>query len=125
MCAVGVGAKKLWQTERAAIPQSYLVWGAEGFGEGIRKEVLRMAKSTPKLEGKKTCKMVLSAFGFCRSISGLVVEYIVAIDVTRVRFPADAYCLEINGFAVSQPRCSKSAGPSTRKDRIQCFGSGM
>jgi hypothetical protein len=26
------------------------------------------------------------------SISGLVVEYIVAIDVTRVRFPADA-CL--------------------------------
>ncbi len=26
------------------------------------------------------------------SISGLVVEYIVAIDVTRARFPADAYC---------------------------------
>ena len=26
------------------------------------------------------------------SISGLVVEYIVAIDVTRVRFPADARC---------------------------------
>ena len=25
------------------------------------------------------------------SISGLEVEYIVAIDVTRVRFPADAY----------------------------------
>ena len=25
-------------------------------------------------------------------ISGLVVEYIVAIDVTRVRFPADAFC---------------------------------
>ena len=25
------------------------------------------------------------------SISGLVAEYIVAIDVTRVRFPADAY----------------------------------
>ena len=24
-------------------------------------------------------------------ISGLVVEYIVAIDVTRVRFPADAF----------------------------------
>jgi hypothetical protein len=31
-------------------------------------------------------------FFFCRgcSISGLVAEYIVAIDVTRVRFPADA-----------------------------------
>ena len=28
---------------------------------------------------------------FYRSISGLVVEYIVAIDVTRVRFPADAF----------------------------------
>ena len=27
----------------------------------------------------------------CRRISGLVVEYIVAIDVTRVRFPADAF----------------------------------
>ena len=29
---------------------------------------------------------------FNGSISGLVVEYIVAIDVTRVRFPADAIC---------------------------------
>ena len=29
------------------------------------------------------------------SISGLVVEYIVAIDVTRVRFPADAILLRI------------------------------
>ena len=27
----------------------------------------------------------------CNSISGLVVEYIVALDVTRVRFPADAF----------------------------------
>ena len=25
------------------------------------------------------------------SVSGLVVEYVVAIDVTRVRFPADAF----------------------------------
>ena len=30
------------------------------------------------------------ACGPVRSISGLVAEYIVAIDVTRVRFPADA-----------------------------------
>ena len=29
---------------------------------------------------------------FSRDISGLVVEYIVAIDVTSVRFPADAHC---------------------------------
>ena len=33
-------------------------------------------------------------FAVCvAGISGLVVEYIVAIDVTRVRFPADAYTL--------------------------------
>jgi hypothetical protein len=29
------------------------------------------------------------------SISGLVAEYIIAIDVTRVRFPADASCLRL------------------------------
>ena len=32
-------------------------------------------------------------------ISGLVVEYIVAIDVTRIRFPADAFAQM--GHAVS------------------------
>ena len=31
----------------------------------------------------------------CNSISGLVVEYIVAIDVTRVRFPADAFVVPL------------------------------
>ena len=30
-------------------------------------------------------------FHYHAGISGLVVEYIVAIDVTRVRFPADAF----------------------------------
>ena len=34
--------------------------------------------------------MTVSALCLVMSISGLVVEYIVAIDVTRVRFPADA-----------------------------------
>ena len=29
---------------------------------------------------------------FSRGISGLVVEYIVAIDVTQVQLPADAHC---------------------------------
>ena len=29
---------------------------------------------------------------FPRGVSGLVVEYILAIDVARVRFPADAHC---------------------------------
>ena len=34
------------------------------------------------------------------SISGLVVEYIVAIDVTRVRFPADALMVAHGGGLV-------------------------
>ena len=34
-----------------------------------------------------------------RGISGLVVEYIVAIDVTRVRFPADARFLDAEGVS--------------------------
>ena len=37
------------------------------------------------------CCPVVAAVVICVSISGLVVEYIVAIDVTRVRFPADAF----------------------------------
>ena len=36
------------------------------------------------------------------SISGLVVEYIVAIDVTRVRFPADALFTAPMGFIFSR-----------------------
>ena len=35
----------------------------------------------------------------CVSISGLVVEYIVAIDVTRVRFPADAFVVWWHGMS--------------------------
>ena len=35
------------------------------------------------------------------SISGLVAEYIVAIDVTRVRFPADATHVVLSSFAVA------------------------
>ena len=40
------------------------------------------------LRAEKLAK--LQKFPFGQSISGLVVEYIVAIDVTRVQFPADA-----------------------------------
>ena len=42
---------------------------------------------------KRTHKYCVKNFiliPLCVRISGLVVEYIVAIDVTRVRFPADA-----------------------------------
>ena len=35
-------------------------------------------------------------------ISGLVVEYIVAIDVTRIRFPADAFCADRNATKQQQ-----------------------
>ena len=35
-------------------------------------------------------RALVIAIDFVNSISGLVVEYIVAIDVTRARFPADA-----------------------------------
>jgi hypothetical protein len=35
----------------------------------------------------------------CVGISGLVVEYIVAIDVTRVRFPADAFVVSWQGMS--------------------------
>ena len=47
------------------------------------------------------------------SISGLVVEYIVAVDVTRVRFPADAmvfmHCQHANNTSMpaQHSHCSK------------------
>jgi hypothetical protein len=42
----------------------------------------------------------VGSLSFFASISGLVVEYIVAIDVTRVRFPADAlFCLSSGRYA--------------------------
>ena len=36
-----------------------------------------------------------------QSISGLVAEYIVAIDVTRVRFPADAFLFSLLRFSLN------------------------
>jgi hypothetical protein len=50
-------------------------------------------------------------------ISGLVVEYIVAIDVTRVRFPADAFpenrtlchCVSIHWQCATQQRSARTA----------------
>ena len=54
---------------------------------------------------------LLSKLQFFRahnSISGLVVEYIVAIDVTRVRFPADALALHLyqTPLSASSPQSS-------------------
>ena len=42
------------------------------------------------------------------SISGLVVEYIVAIDVTRVRFPADALLLALSGSGGQRKRAMRT-----------------
>ena len=42
----------------------------------------------------------------CNCIGGLVVEYIVAIDVTRVRFPADAHA----GPSAARPVTAKDVG---------------
>ena len=49
-----------------------------------------------------TCRLILRTNS--NSISGLVAEYIVAIDVTRVRFPADAFC-----FGLIETRCYRAA----------------
>ena len=50
-------------------------------------------------------------FGAVTCIGGLVVEYIVAIGVTRVRFPADAP----GGPADSRPGHVKEVGPLHRR----------
>ena len=46
----------------------------------------------------------------CICISGLVVEYIVAIDVTRARFPADASMRWV-ALKVSRPETQQSCAP--------------
>ena len=50
-------------------------------------------------------------FGCSCSISGLVAEYIVAIDVTRVRFPADADLIQIGAVR----RCHDNSSGSGRE----------
>ena len=54
-------------------------------------------------------------------ISGLVVEYVVAIDVTRVRFPADAFILRIIYFGKTLHTVlqNSDAGTRTRVARVK------
>ncbi len=52
------------------------------------------------------------------SISGLVVEYIVAIDVTRVRLPADAYRCRLKRKQRKWPSRSRVGINSERKGRF-------
>ena len=48
----------------------------------------------------------VKSLAFSNCISGLVVEYIVAIDVTRVRFPADANRQRVRMTELRSPRSS-------------------
>ena len=50
-----------------------------------------MNSRTAGYEIRSNCKTCARRRATINSIGGLVVEYIVAIDVTRVRFPADAH----------------------------------
>ena len=53
-------------------------------------------------------------------ISGLVVEYVVAIDVTRVRFPADAFVFVLSLTSSAKPkfRCRDSNPGRSGESRV-------
>ena len=55
------------------------------------------------------------------SISGLVVEYIVAIDVTRVRFPADASLVRKATTISNRRRENSATGNQIRVARKGLF----
>ena len=61
-------------------------------------------------QASKKSSAMSGSWVFARSISGLVAEYIVAIDVTRVRFPADAFESESMVSQASNCSCSTSQG---------------
>ena len=61
-------------------------------------------------------------FEALQSISGLVVEYIVAIDVTRVRFPADAFHLLSFGFQKATNVCGWGAVKPEHAGRMHLQG---
>ena len=76
----------------------------------------------------------LASMACPQSISGLVVEYIVAIDVTRVRFPADAYVhvswlserIKARAFCLrGQRQCAvfDDAGSALVIHRLRCISS--
>ena len=58
------------------------------------------------------------------SISGLVVEYIVAIDVTRVRFPADALFMAPGAF-VAEAVCGAWQPAPVRRKRQGAQGASI
>ena len=56
-----------------------------------------------------------------RRISGLVVEYVIASDVTRVRFPAGAFLFRCQSFGHSRSMGAQDsdAGSPTRVARVK------
>ena len=56
------------------------------------------------------------------SISGLVVEYIVAIDVTQVRFPADALSYAGAYNVGGAPRWGSKVADACRTNRAKAKG---
>ena len=65
-----------------------------------------MNSRTAGYEIRYNCKTCARRRATINSIGGLVVEYIVAIDVTRVRFPADA--LLISSFTLYARRSNST-----------------
>jgi hypothetical protein len=63
------------------------------------------ARTCTPARGRQANITKVSTYG----ISGLVVEYIVAIDVTRVRFPADAFALLLRDDLPMETLLVKSA----------------
>ena len=63
--------------------------------------------------------IVLRDTALHNGINGLVAEYIIAIDVTQARFPADAFCGGADAFTGSRrPRAkSRSTAPSSILER--------
>ena len=59
----------------------------------------------------ESCRAHFSTSPTTPSISGLVVEYIVGIDVTRVRFPADAFSAAAELSCQRGQRVPKAAWP--------------
>ena len=69
--------------------------------DALRARARRSLARATRTERDATCRSV-----DLDGISGLVAEYIVAIDVTWVRSPADAFFLALHGLVFS--RCTKS-----------------
>ena len=86
--------------------------GAYSMITGHRHAVKALDRPSQSLESRCSEYDVLSA-ARKHSISGLVAEYIVAIDVTWARFPADACLLAPRSLALRLVRSASSSAIDT------------